>query len=113
MAASVTSAFGSLSPTLKAGVVGAGIGAGIALLSGGGLDSDTLFVSLYQGGVASAGAVVAPMLSDDPMLQLAGAGATGVAAGMVVSMGAIPGASTSILADAAIPAASLYLSRNL
>lgn len=107
MAASATSAFGSLSPTLKAGVVGAGFGAGLALFSGGGLDSDTLFASLYQGGVASAGAVVAPMLSEDPMFQLAGSGATGLAAGMVSGMG------SGMLIDAGIPAASLYLSRNL
>lgn len=110
MADNMTSVLGGMPPTLKAATVGSGLGAGLALATTG--TEGLLGNAIYYGAVSGAAAYIAPMLTDDPMFQLAGSAATGVGARALLA-GTTEGMMSGLLIDGGVPAASLYLSRNL
>jgi hypothetical protein len=108
MAANVTSVLGGMPEFFKAAVVGAGIGGTLAAFTGGeNVLGGAMSNALWFGATSGVGALVAPMVTDDPMYQLGATAATGVAADYAI------GAPNSFVLNGAVPAASLYLSRNL
>jgi hypothetical protein len=88
----------------KAGLVGASLGtAAVWMLSEGSLSDALMGGATF--GVLSAGAdYAAPMLTSDPMLQLAAAAGIGAGISLVLPVG-------GLLPAGLIPAASMYVAR--
>lgn len=98
-------AFKALPEPAKAGAIGASLGAAAAYAMS---EGDSLVsYALGYGAATAIGSHVAPMVTLDPMYQIAVAGATGAAAQFAAPL-YVPG---SMLMAAAVPAGSLYLSR--
>lgn len=96
--------YNALPQPVKAGVVGTGLGAtAIWMMSEGSL-SDALMGGAMFGALAAGADYAAPMLTADPMLQLAAAAGIGAGVSMVLPVG-------GILPAGLIPAASMYVAR--
>lgn len=96
----------SLPEYVRAAGVGAALGAGASMLSDESSEDGALSLALSYGLLSGAGAFLAPLLTSDVNLQL---GATAAVGAGVSYTGLIAG--DSLLYAAAIPAASLYVSR--
>jgi hypothetical protein len=100
-------AFKALSEPVKAGIVGAGLGAGYGMAVGGDDLAAGAMLGVRQGALAAVAAYVAPMLVDDKMQQVLAAGGVGAAGGYLGSA-YVPGGA---LVGGAISAGALHLSR--
>lgn len=98
-------AFKSLPEPAKVGLIGAGLGAGAAMVMDEGASLASFAIS--QGVLAAASAYVAPMILPDKMQQTLGSAAVGAGAAYLMPAYVPGGAITS----GAISGGALYISR--